>query len=81
MHGVQILAGSHQRNVYFSAYTYPDAWRYRVSVETSKSGLRILWEGERARLIGSFYLTVAANTIVYDAIRKDEIHDTVAGSL
>ena len=41
------------------------AWRYRVSVGTSRSGGCILWLGEVQSLICNFYLSVAARKTVW----------------
>ena len=43
----------------------PGAWRYRVSAGTGRSGVNILWLGEVESWIYSFYLSVAAHTIVW----------------
>ena len=44
------------------AATLPGARRYRVSAGTGWPGVGILWPGEKASLIGSFYLSEAART-------------------
>ena len=44
--------------------TLPGAWRYRVNTATGRPGVSILWLGEVESLICSFYLSVAARTIV-----------------
>ena len=44
--------------------TLPGAWRYRVSAGTGRPGVSMLWLGEVESLICSFYLSVAACTIV-----------------
>ena len=43
--------------------TLPGAWRYRVSGETGRSGVSILWLSEVESLICSFYLNAAARKI------------------
>ena len=45
--------------------TLPGAWRYRVSTETGRPGVSILWLGGVERLICNFYLSVAARKIVW----------------
>ena len=44
--------------------TLPGAWRYRVSAETGRPGVSILWLGEIESWICSFYLSVTARKIV-----------------
>ena len=44
--------------------TLPGAWQYRVSAETGRPGVSILWLGEVESLICNFYLSVAARKIV-----------------
>ena len=43
----------------------PGAWHYRVSAGTGWPGVSILWLGEMDSLICNFYLSVAANKIVW----------------
>ena len=45
--------------------TLPGAWCYRVSTGTGQPGVSILWLGEVENLICSFYLNVAAHTVVW----------------
>ena len=45
--------------------TMPGAWRYRVSAGTGWPSIYILWLGEVESLICSFYLSVAAHTVVW----------------
>ena len=45
--------------------TLPGAWRYRVSAGTGRPGVSILWLGEMESWFCSFYLSVAARTIVW----------------
>ena len=42
----------------------PGTWRYRVTAGTGRPSVSILWLGKIANLICSFYLSVAAHTIV-----------------
>ena len=44
--------------------TLPGAWRYKVSAGTGRPGVSMLLLGEMETLICSFYLSVAARTIV-----------------
>ena len=44
--------------------TLPGAWRSRVSPETGRPGVSILWLDEVEGLICSFYFSVAARKIV-----------------
>ena len=48
-----------------SVATLPGAWRYGVSAETGRPGVKILWSGEVESLICNFYLSVAARKIVW----------------
>ena len=43
----------------------PGAWRYRVSAETGRAGVSILWLGEIESLVCDFYLSVVARKIVW----------------
>ena len=45
--------------------TLPGAWCYKISAGTGWPGVSILWLGEMGSLICSFYLSVAARTIVW----------------
>ena len=45
--------------------TLPGAWRFRVSAGTGQPGVSILWLDEVESLTCSFYLSVAARTIVW----------------
>ena len=45
--------------------TLPGAWRYRVSAGTGRPGVSSLWLGEVEGLMGTFYLSVAARTLVW----------------
>ena len=45
--------------------TLPGAWRHRVSHETGRPSVSILWLGEVESWICNFYLSVAACTLVW----------------
>ena len=47
------------------AATLPGACHHTVGIETGRSGVNILWLGEIASLTCSFYLSLAARTIVW----------------
>ena len=48
-----------------SVATLPDAWRDTVNAGTGWVGVSIFWLGEVESLICSFYLSVAARTLVW----------------
>ena len=45
--------------------TLPGVWHCRVSAETGRPGVSILWLGEVESLICNFYFSVAARKIVF----------------